>query len=293
MLASDAGFSALSWWTPTASLQITVPGRPAYYAETRCRVHRDKGLIAGVVLPVSVSADDPQRVSIRWDEVPTIEQRIADRDPAILDPEGTWRTVAPARSGFVSASPSLVGGRAPAEPPWGSGRIEGWPPAEPLADKRRPGIALVVSRSEDPGGYRSGDDWHLPSQPYGGTIYEGLHEYLGWLLLCVVPESGSRYGVHVRMRLRRGHLGPVLPVAVHRQRPQDIEIPWRYAPDMVLAAANRLRAANAAAVEAVDSRLAEPSTAAEAALAAVTDPVAHARTEEMLRKLGLVSDTED
>jgi hypothetical protein len=39
--------------------------------------------------------------------------------------------------------------------------------------------------------------------------------------------------------------------------------------------------------------LAEPSTAAEAALAAVTDPVAHARTEEMLRKLGLVSDTED
>ncbi|MGA8337791.1 MAG: SHOCT domain-containing protein [Solirubrobacteraceae bacterium] len=290
VLTSDAGFSALNWWTPTASLHVTVPGRKAFYAESRCRVHRDKGLIAGVVLPVTVSSDDPPRVAVRWDEVPTIQQRIANRDPAILDPEGTWRTLAAARAASVSVSPPRLASGVAVEPPWRSGRIEGWPSVERLADGRRPGIALVVSRSGDPGGYRSGDDWHLPHQPYGGTIYDGIHDYLGWLLLCVVPESGSRYGVHIRLRLRRGHLGPVLPVAVHPEKPHDVEIPWRYAPDMVRAAVGRLRAANSSAVETLNSWSADRGAAAGAALAGIADPVEHANTEEMLRRLGMAPD---
>src|SRR5207248_851408 len=103
----------------------------------------------------------------------------------------------------------------------------------------------------------SGDGWQLPDQPNGGTVYEGIHDYLGWLLLCVMPESGSRYGVHIRRRLRRGHLGPVLPVAIHPKKPDVVEIPWLYAPDMVRAAVGRLHAANSSAVEAFNSQLAD------------------------------------
>ena len=289
VLAGDSGFSALSWWTATASLRVTVPGQEPFYAHTRCRVHRDKELIAGTVLPVDVDPDDTSRLEVHWDQVPTTEQRIQDGDRAILDPEGTWRMVAEARSGMPSSVSSGVSGPEPTQSPWRGGQIEGWPRAEPLGDGRRPGTALVVSRAGDPAGYRSLNDWRLPCQPCGGTVYDGSHDYLGWLLLCVVPESGPRYGVHVRKRLRRDHLGAVLPVAIHPSKARDIEIPWRYSPNTTREMTERLRTANRSALETVDQRFAGRSGLGEAALAEIADPVAHARTEEMLKKFGLVS----
>ncbi len=289
VLAGDSGFSALSWWTVTASLRVTVPGQAPFYAQARCRVHRDRGLIAGTVLPVDVDPGDPDQLKIRWDEVPTIEQRIAGGDRAILDPEGMWKMVAEARSGMAPSVSTGVSGPEPTESPWGNGHIDGWPPAEPLGDGRRPGTALVVSRSGDPAGYRSLNDWRLPCAPYAGTVYDGTHDYLGWLLLCVVPESGARYGLHVRRRLRRDHLGAVLPVAIHPTKPHDIEIPWRYSPNTTREMTERLRASNRSALETFDQLVAGLSGNGEAALDEIADPVVRARTEEMLKKLGLVS----
>jgi hypothetical protein len=291
VLRGDSGYSAMSWWTSSVWLRVTAPGVPPAYVVHHDRFHRDRTPVRGFVLPVDIDPSDVQRVRIRWDETPTIAQRIAGSDPAILDPEGTWRRVAEARGEQVEPSSGIS--RAPAvEQPWGDGRIEGWPPSEPLDGGRVAGTALVVARSEDPGRPSGTDDYVLPCSPYGGLVADDFHSYVGWLLLCVLPPSGSRYGVQVRMSLRRGHLGPVLPVAIRRDTPDDVEIPWRYAPDRTRELADRLRAQAATVAGTADRIIAANNEAAETAAAHIADPAARAATEDMLRKFGMTSGEE-
>src|SRR5437868_8509270 len=94
VLRGDSGYSALSWWTGGFWARVTVPGSEPAYVVHRCRIHRHKIPVPGFVLPVDVDPLDPEQLDVRWDEVPTIEERIANGDPAILDPEATWRLVA-------------------------------------------------------------------------------------------------------------------------------------------------------------------------------------------------------
>jgi hypothetical protein len=93
--------------------------------------------------------------------------------------------------------------------------------------------------------------------------------------------------LHVRRMLRRGRLGPVLPVAIRPDTPGDVEIPWRYAPDTVRAMTARALAANESALELVEKRMAKPSAGADDTLAGISDPAVRARTEEMLKKFGM------
>ena len=288
VLANDCGFSAMSWWVTTASLRVSIPSHDAVEVRAGCTVHRDKSLLAGSVLPVRVDPAEPERLEIRWEEVPTIEQRIAVGDPVILDPEGTWESVAASRArdshrhGLAGAAPS-----AGEHDPWGAGGLDGWPPEQPLADGRRAGTALVVASSIDSRGYRAADDWHFPISRYAGTIYDTQHEYLGWLVLCIVPESGRRYGLHVRRMLRGARLGAVLPVAIDASDPADIEIPWMYAPDMVKIHTERMVEANRSALEEAEGRLAGLTAAGDRALDAIDDPAARAQAEKMLQGLGI------
>ncbi|HEY2769455.1 MAG TPA: hypothetical protein VGI87_02760 [Solirubrobacteraceae bacterium] len=291
VLRGDSGYSALSWWTSSVWLYVTAPGLAPAYVVHRDRLHRDRAPVRGFVLPVDVDPHDVQRLRIRWDETPTIAQRIADSDPAIVDPEGTWRRVAEARGDEVEPSSGMS--RRPAtEPPWGDGRIDGWPPSEPLDGDRVASTALVVVRSGDPGRPSGPSDYMLPCSPYGGLVADDLHSYTGWLLLCVLAPSGSRYGVHMRASLRRGHLGPVLPVAIRRDKPDDVEIPWRYAPDRTREFAEQLRAQAATVPGTADRIIAANTEAAEEAVAQIADPAARAATEDMLRKFGMTSKEE-
>lgn len=291
VLRGDSGYSALSWWTSSVWLYVTAPGAAPVYVVHKDRFHRDKAPVRGFVLPVDVDPDDVQRLRIRWDEAPTTAQRIADRDPAILDPETTWRRVVEARGDELEPS-SGISRRPAVEQPWGDGRIEGWPAAEPLERGRVAGTALVVARSDDPGRPSGTNDYTLPCSPYGGLVADDLHSYLGWLLLCVIAPSGSRYGLHVRTSLRRGHLGPVLPVAIHPDRAQDVEIPWRYAPDRTRELAEQLRAQAATVPGTADRIIAANTAAADKAVAQIADPAARAATEEMLKKFGMTSGEE-
>ena len=286
VLSSDCGFSAMSWWVTTAHLLVTVPGRAPAFAAVGCTVHREKSLLAGSVLPVLIDPAEPERLKISWEDVPTIDQRIVAGDPVILDPERSWqsldasRRAAPAALWGASVGPPSDG------PHWGDGRIEGWPPREGPGRGRRAGTALVVASSIDSRGYRSGDDWHFPISRYAGTIYDTPHEYLGWLVLCVVPESGRRYGLHVRKMLRSTRLGSVLPVAIDPDDPADVEIPWLFAPDLVRAGTSRMQAANRSAVEAADQRLSDLAVTSDAALEAIADPAAREQAEEMMSAFG-------
>lgn len=285
VLSNDSGFSAMSWWVTTAALSVSTPGEEPIYIEVECTVHRDKSLLAGSVLPVHIDPRAPEHLKIRWEEVPTIEQRIADNDPVILDPEHTWRTVAEARRAAPITGATIA--PSPGVDPWGDARIEGWPGDRALGGARRPATALVVASSIDSRGYRAADDWHFPISRYAGTIYDTAHEYLGWLVLCVAPESAPRYGLHVRKMLRSTRLGALLPVTIDPTKPDDIEIAWLHAPDMVRARTKRMLAANESAVEMADKTHEAQAAAGEAALGAIEDAGVRAQAEEMLKRFGM------
>lgn len=223
VLASDCGYSAMSWWTATVRLLVSVSGRRPVVVTHRCVVERGRELIDGFTVPVDVDRHDPTRLAIRWDEVPTIAERIAGHDPAIFDPEGSWRRTRHAENG---------GRRGAVESPWGSGRIEGWPPVEPLPNGRQPGTAWVVGYSANPRAQMLGEEFMPPAgYQYGGKVSVGPRAYLGWMLVCVLPEYSERFAAYLRTSIRPAYFAPVLPVGINPQDPVDLEIMWSYAPE--------------------------------------------------------------
>jgi hypothetical protein len=141
VVRGDPGYSAMTWWSARILLRVAVGGQEPVFVTHECNVVREKTPLAGMVLPVDAQRSDPSVVRIRWDEVPTIEQRVASRDPLILDPESVWRTV-------LEADPRQTDQK----PTWGDGRVAGWPPIDELRDGCQPGTALVVAHSGDPEG---------------------------------------------------------------------------------------------------------------------------------------------
>lgn len=219
VLGSDLGYSVLTRWTATIRLRVSAPGLEPTVVIHNCLVERGKELVDGFVLPVDLESDDPQSVRIAWDEVPTIEARIADRDPAILDPEGTWR-----RTRALAGEPDRY-------PPWGRGLIDRWP-ATPLPEGRRPAAAWVLARSADPRPHVGADSVFVPPgmREFDGKVSYGVNHYRGWLLLCVLPEHSERFAAYIRTAIRPDRLEPVLPVGLNPHQPGDLAILWDLVP---------------------------------------------------------------
>jgi len=213
----------MSAWSARVRLLVSVPGRQPELVNHSCLVDRGHDFVDGLTLPVDVDPDDLSRLAIRWSEVPTIAERIASGDPAILDPERTWRR--------TRARERAAGGGQPQESPWANPDLVGWPPREPLPDGRQPGTAWVVAHSKNPQRHMSGRDFVAPDDYiYRGRVSCGPRAYLGWVLLCVLPEYSERYAVHLRTTIRPAYFASVLPVGIDPARPEDVEILWSYAP---------------------------------------------------------------
>jgi Short C-terminal domain len=276
VVRGDPGYSAMHWWSASLRLQVTVPGQEPSFVEHECNAVREKTPLAGMVLPVEVERDDPTRVRISWEDVPTVDERIANRDPLILDPESAWRAVL-----------DVDRTRSEYKPSWGDGQLAGWPASDGLRHGRSPGTALVIAHSGDPAGYASDGGFSPPGRnrySYGGTVETGWHTFLGWMLLCVIPQDGDRYGLQLQTKVRRDRFGPVLPVATHPTDPADIEIPWDYAPEAPAAPSAGAQLANAIAHG--GQLVAPDSDAAASVFAQIEDPKLRGLGEKMLGRLG-------
>jgi hypothetical protein len=61
----------------------------ATYVTRKFELDRDRWPVRGMELPVSFDAANPSQFEVRWDEVPSIEDRAASNDPTLADPVGT------------------------------------------------------------------------------------------------------------------------------------------------------------------------------------------------------------
>jgi hypothetical protein len=319
VVEGNSGFSNLANWTGGYRLRVRVPGRDEYTVGHWGWIAREKQPVAGFGLPVMVSPVDPGVLRVEWDDAPTIEQRIAARDPAILDPENTWRRVAPLR--FVAAGPSkdmlsqardMIATYLPEDSvllkqvddasrrgdpstyettPWQTVPQPAWPPAPgTVPPGRTPALALVVSASVDPHPFMRGESFIPPGPRFasrGGSIQCSRWQYLGWLLLCVLAPGGSRYGVYLRTQIRSRHLGLVLPVTIGADDPRDVEVEWDAAPNIDDAIAARIDKGVDQMTVAVTEMKTMQQSSVTAALANVDDPQVREQLAQMWSRFGV------
>ena len=181
MLRGDPGYASMTAWTAALRLRVTVPGHAPVIVEHECQVERQKTPFTGFTLPIGADPSDPSNLWILWQEVPTIQQRIAKRNQLILAPDAAWRDV-------LDADPT----QGDQMPDWGDELVPGWTPGSSLRRGRESATALVVGHSWDP--RSSGmDDGATPSRRrryrHSGRSRASRAEFLGWLLLCVIPPG--------------------------------------------------------------------------------------------------------
>jgi Short C-terminal domain len=281
VLTGDSGFSGMTSWLSLTDLLVTVPGQAPVKVSHECMVDRDKELIAGLTVPVDVNPADLAQLTIRWADVPTIDERVANRDPLVFDPESSWRTVEETWHALVP--------QRPVQPtPWGGGRVDGWPPGQPLPGGRQPGTAWVISDSEDAEYFRGAPMGRTHYQ-YKGELSYGPHRYLTWLLLLIIPQRGERYGLRMRTEVVRWRFSPVLPVSLDPDAPADIQFCWDDAANVAHLITDELDAG----VNLMQDRIAMLHKLTEAA--PVTPPATPASPLERLEQMhasGVLTDAE-
>jgi hypothetical protein len=272
VVRGDPGYSAMTWWSARILLRVAIAGSEPGFVTHECNVVREKSPLAGMVLPVDVERTDPKVVRIRWEEVPSIEQRISSRDPLILDPESVWQTV-------LEADPR----QADQKPSWGDECVAGWPSINEVRPGRQAGTALVVAHSGDPEGCFFAGNFVAPNRATyssGGMVETLPHKFPGWLLLCVIPQDGERYGLQLQTMVMREHLAPVLPVAIDPSKPDDIEILWDSAPEVVTTRTAR----QAADAELIERASQDRAGSSAEALAAIDNPIARKLAQRLAKK---------
>jgi hypothetical protein len=283
VLSGDSGIGSTSSWLSLATLRVRIPGRDDARVAHECMVKRDKELVRGFTVPVLVDPDDSEKLSILWDEVPTINERIECRDPVILDPEPTWRSL------HTSQYDKNVADRIPT--PWAVSTIKDWPPVGELKKGRQPGTIWVIASSEDPKMCQTGSDDFMPPgrthYRYSGVISYGPFSYQSWVLARVNPPYGEPYGLYWRTKIARWHYHDVLPVAINPDDPTDVEVVWDATPNIAREIADKITADVQEAHERVETITAVGKESTAAALANIADPVVREQAAQMLGKYGV------
>lgn len=74
-------------YNTTIWLDVTVEGREPYRVKHECMVKAGKHPWPGQTLPVVVDRDNPERIDIQWEELQTVDERMAAGGPAAGQPQ--------------------------------------------------------------------------------------------------------------------------------------------------------------------------------------------------------------
>ena len=105
----------LPWKAPVRMLAL-VPGHAPVPITPRVRMSRHKYAVAGTVLPVSLDPSDPAGATILWDEVPRLDDWIAQGVEVFSNPDAARARIAAAHLARTGQTLSAVDSRATSTP---------------------------------------------------------------------------------------------------------------------------------------------------------------------------------
>jgi hypothetical protein len=223
------------------TVRILVDEKPnKFYVARDFKLDKDHWPVVGMELPVTIDPAAPEKFEIRWDEVPSMEQRAAANDPTLADPVGTRKKVQEAllASGAVGpAGPyaptgevleTIVKAQADAAKQ-GDDRPDHWQESldraasEPApAGKTRAAVLIAASEATLRTEGQQADGT-------GGHQYSDRHGKHDAVLAVYIPGS-EPYAVYKANFKHKGGkgvaLGGGIPALVSSSDPSDVEILW-------------------------------------------------------------------
>jgi sporulation protein YlmC with PRC-barrel domain len=145
------------WWTCETWLVASAPGIQPVWVTSSRHMTRERYLIPGLRVPVTISQKKSTRVRIEWDEVPKIDDLIARGDPLFTNPDATRPLI---RDAMASAGVAPPPPRPREEIDGPNARVisfgGGGPDGNPFTNKRKVDLLLSVAI---PGRARFGYRW--------------------------------------------------------------------------------------------------------------------------------------
>jgi hypothetical protein len=268
-------------------LLVRMPGRESYELTKKLWMKREKYPIAGTTLPVDADAGDPTAIEVLWDEVPEIDDWIAQCHPVFSDPD---RVEAALRA-------ELADHRARARTNTLHETLDG-EAAHAVADRLRASLDAEAPAPPEP--------VRLPPDRASGRVLaasprDGSAMTWGEVLLSVHVPGEPRRGARWRGYLPPGRWIPTwtdVPIEVGRRG--KIEIGWDEVSDglgvvteRLQEAAGRLEAQLSGGFGAADAqRFLAAAAPAAIANAAAADPLDELERLARLRDAGVLTDTQ-
>jgi hypothetical protein len=229
----------------------------------RFRMDRDRWLVRGMQIPVTIDPAEPGNFEIDWDQVPAIEERAAVGDPTLADPVTTRKRVVDALTealgpevGAPTPNPELADAVSlaaqvndPQAPANFQESLDKAAQAEAPAGKTRAVVqisAIEATLKQD----HSGDEHSVT------RYHRDSHGKHAAVLSVTVPGS-EPYAVYKEKFKHEGgkgfKVGMGLPALVSSSDPSDVEVRW----DELLSVRDQDRETAAAAMQDAQARAAQ------------------------------------
>jgi hypothetical protein len=276
-------------------VRILIEAEPSpIYVARDFKLDKDHWPVVGMELPVTIDPADPGKFEIRWEEVPSMEERAAANDPTLADPAGARKKAQQALLASGAAGPAgpyapsgdvretVVKAQAEAAKQ-GDGRPDHWQESldqaanQPAPAGKTRAVVLFAATEESlrtSGGDGGGD----PGDGAGGHQYRDSHGKHDVVLAVTIPGS-EPYAVYKSKFKHKGGkgvaLGAGLPALVSLSDPSDVEILW----DELLSVREQANQTAAEAMQVTQDRMAAANaqmSQATAAAAAAPQPPAGA-----------------
>ena len=233
------------------TVRILIDAKPdPIYVARDFKLDKDHWPVVGMELPVTIDPADPGKFEIRWEEVPSMEQRAAANDPTLADPAGTRKKAQQALLESGAAGPAgpyapsadvretVVKAQAEAAKQ-GDGRPDHWQEsldqaAQATAPPGKTRAVVLFAASEATLRTEGGQD-DGSGGGGGGHQYRSRHGKHDVVLAVNIPGS-EPYAVYIPKLKHKGGkgvaLGAGLPALVSSSDPSDVEILWDELPSV-------------------------------------------------------------
>ena len=229
-------------------VRILIEAKPnPIYVARDFKLDKDHWPVVGMELPVTIDPADPEKFEIRWDEVPSMEQRAAANDPTLADPAGATRKAQQALLASGAAGPagpyapsgevreSVVKAQGEAAEQ-GDGMPDHWQEsldqaAQAPAPPGKTRAVVLFAASEATLVTKDGQ-----ADGTGGHLYADRHHGKHDVVLAVTIPGSEAYAVYIPKFKHKGGkgvaLGAGIPALVSSSDPSDVEILWDELPSV-------------------------------------------------------------